>query len=51
MLSAGPLLEDEFFIGSAAHDADDRIDYNDVTGGLSYDADGSDAGAKFHTNA
>ena len=44
-LGAGPLSEDEFFIGAAAHDADDRIIYNDVTGRLSYDADGSGAGA------
>ena len=44
-LSAGPLSADAFFIGTAAHDADDRIIYNDVTGRLSYDVDGSGAGA------
>ena len=31
-----------FFVGGAAHDADDFVLYNRATGALSYDADGSD---------
>jgi hypothetical protein len=42
------LAEGAFYIGTAAHDADDRIIYNAATGELSYDADGSGAGKAVH---
>ncbi len=44
-LSAGTLQASGFYIGTAAHDADDRIIYNRSTGQVSYDADGNGAGA------
>ncbi|MBL8881587.1 MAG: CHRD domain-containing protein [Hyphomicrobium sp.] len=44
-LSAGTLQTSGFYIGTAAHDADDRIIYNRTTGAVSYDADGNGAGA------
>jgi Ca2+-binding RTX toxin-like protein len=34
-----------FFIGTVAHDADDRIVYNKATGALFFDVDGSGAHA------
>lgn len=39
-LPAGPLRPGAFWVGSIAHDADDRILYNRATGGLFYDDDG-----------
>jgi len=43
-LAAGALPSTAFFVGSAAHDADDRIIYNSSTGALTYDSNGSAAG-------
>ena len=41
----GILPESRFTIGRAAHDRNDRIIYNDQTGALLFDADGSRSGA------
>ena len=41
----GALTSDAFFIGSAAHDADDRIIYNSSNGALNYDPDGTGGAA------
>jgi Ca2+-binding RTX toxin-like protein len=50
-LSTGGLGAGRFFIGSAAHDANDRIIYNSHSGMLMYDADGKGgvAAVKFAT--
>jgi hypothetical protein len=39
-LVAGKLAEENFYVGSRAHDSDDRIIYNSKTGSVLYDADG-----------
>lgn len=44
--SAGAMPETAFHVGAAAHDADDRIIYDNTTGNIYYDADGDGAGAK-----
>ena len=44
-LADGALGAPAFFIGAAAHDADDRIIYNSATGAPSFDADGNAGGA------
>jgi Ca2+-binding RTX toxin-like protein len=43
-LKTGALPDTAFFVGSAAHDVDDRIIYNVTTGALTYDSNGSAAG-------
>jgi serralysin len=42
----GALNPNAFFAGTAAHDADDRIIYDQATGNLYYDADGNGGGAQ-----
>ena len=41
----GAFNPNAFFAGTAAHDADDRIIYDQASGNLFYDADGNGAGA------
>ena len=43
--SAGDLAAERFVVGATAQDASDNILYNDVTGALLYDSDGSGAAA------
>jgi Ca2+-binding RTX toxin-like protein len=43
--SPGAFNANAFFAGAAAHDADDRIIYDQTTGNLYFDADGNGAGA------
>ncbi|MBA3669160.1 MAG: hypothetical protein H0W71_03730 [Sphingomonas sp.] len=42
----GTLATTAFYTGTAAHDANDRIIYDSVTGNICYNADGSGAGAQ-----
>ena len=42
--TTGTLAAGQFFHGAAAHDADDRIIYNELTGALIYDFNGNAAG-------
>ncbi len=42
--AVGTLAANKFFVGAAAHDADDRIVYNSATGALFYDSNGNAAG-------
>jgi Ca2+-binding RTX toxin-like protein len=42
--AAGGLAAAKFFAGAAAHDADDRIIYNQANGALTYDSNGNAAG-------
>jgi serralysin len=40
----GTLDNEAFYIGTAAHDADDRVVYDPTTGNLTYDSNGNAAG-------
>ena len=44
LTTPGTLADDAFYIGAAAHDADDRVIYDPTTGHLTYDANGDAAG-------
>ncbi|MEZ5900732.1 MAG: CHRD domain-containing protein [Hyphomicrobiaceae bacterium] len=43
-IATGTLQASTFYVGTAAHDANDRIIYNRTTGELTYDANGNAAG-------
>ena len=45
-LATGTLSGGAFYIGTAAHDASDRIIYNKTTGALSYDFNGNGPAAR-----
>ena len=45
LTKTGALISGGFYNGAAAHDSDDRIIYDSTTGAVSYDVDGSGAGA------
>ena len=47
-LPGGALNANAFVVGTAAADASDRIVYDQATGKLYFDADGSGAGAQIH---
>jgi Ca2+-binding RTX toxin-like protein len=44
-LAKGPLSADALWLGTSAHDANDRIIFDAAAGALYYDADGNGAGA------
>jgi serralysin len=46
--AAGVLKANQYFAGAAAHDADDRIIYNKISGALYYDSNGNAAGGVIH---
>lgn len=45
-IADGALSSSVFVVGTSAHDADDRIIYDQATGKIYYDADGNGGGAK-----
>jgi Ca2+-binding RTX toxin-like protein len=47
-LAKGALPATAFFVGTAAHDAADRIIYNPSTGALVFDANGNHPGGAMH---
>lgn len=47
LTTPGTLDDEAFYIGAAAHDADDRVIYDPTTGSLTYDLNGDAAGGVF----